>query len=60
MDFSVSMDKHFEPLEKMINSFINFPKLLIAIVNGPAIGIGKYLIIMIRRWKLKIRFLFLN
>lgn len=29
-----------QPLINMVNAFIRFPKLLVAIVNGPAIGIG--------------------
>lgn len=32
--------KHFVPLDKMVTSFIRFPKLLIAICNGPAVGIA--------------------
>lgn len=39
-DDESDMRNHFQPLDKMVKSFIRFPKLLIALVNGPAVGIG--------------------
>ncbi|XP_060534499.1 enoyl-CoA delta isomerase 2 [Cylas formicarius] len=33
-------ENQFRLVEEMIQAFINFPKLLIAVVNGPAIGIA--------------------
>jgi Delta3-Delta2-enoyl-CoA isomerase len=44
IDLSISGLDQFLPLKKMVNSFIDFPKLLIAIVNGPAIGISATII----------------
>lgn len=39
-DEGFDVRKHFDPLNKMVTAFIKFPKLLIALVNGPAVGIG--------------------
>lgn len=38
--WSESEDVHIKLLKDFIEAFIKFPKLLIAIVNGPAIGIA--------------------
>lgn len=39
--FEIPSDGSFyDPLKYMVESFIRFPKLLIGIINGPAIGIG--------------------
>ena len=39
--FEIPSDGSFyDPLKYMVEAFIRFPKLLIGIINGPAIGIG--------------------
>lgn len=37
---SQTVEERTETTKAMITSFINYPKLIIAVVNGPAIGIG--------------------
>ena len=37
---NISVDESFDILVKCIEAFITFPKLLVAIVNGPAVGVA--------------------
>lgn len=39
-DFEQAMDGRLDMVRKFVAAFIDYPKLLIAVVNGPCIGIG--------------------
>lgn len=40
MDGSIDTEKRFKMVQDFVEAFITYPKLLIAVVNGPAIGIA--------------------